>query len=498
MPAYDVTVAATFQKTQATLDSEALAAAKALIESATFTVAQATANTEAAVKAWLAQQINALLASHGINIVTVTAADISLGSFNAAVAGSAGTPAGTGGSYSFTVSLTKGAASATAGNAGGITATAWTNTPPTPATYAITIVKATNGVVTADKTSATAGTTITLTITPAAGYELATVTAYRTGNPATAVALAGSGGTRTFTMPAYDVTVAATFQKTQVQLDKEAAKASIEGGMYRIAQATGNDAPAIKAWLLNTLNVLFGRTHNLQLRAATDPIIGDVMVTTVTQAVAGTEALPNGVNSSFGLKVTLKKGAPTLTTGDVPGVLVATPFASTVIKRIEVSLFDNLTLHVLNTGNVASGDLSLTLSGADASSFVLPSATISSLADGVEAFTVLTPVANLKTGTYTATLTVSGDGLTPVQVTITYTVTPTANYAINAPALTAWSQNGVLHVSGLIPGQPWSLYNINGLLIYRNIAVDNRAEVLLPEHGVYIITHINSAVKIVN
>jgi hypothetical protein len=90
-------------------------------------------------------------------------------------------------------------------------------------------------------------------------------------------------------------------------------------------------------------------------------------------------------------------------------------------------------------------------------------------------------------------------------VTITYTVTPTANDRIPIPVgvrhalpLHAWTQNGILHISGLIPGNQWSLYNINGLLIYRNIAVDNKAEVQLSDHGVYIITHINGVVKIVN
>jgi hypothetical protein len=44
-------------------------------------------------------------------------------------------------------------------------------------------------------------------------------------------------------------------------LDKEAlekAKTAIEGGTFRIAQATGNTQESVRAWLINTLNLMFG------------------------------------------------------------------------------------------------------------------------------------------------------------------------------------------------------------------------------------------------
>ncbi|MDR1675337.1 MAG: hypothetical protein LBR86_02550 [Tannerella sp.] len=61
--------------------------------------------------------------------------------------------------------------------------------------------------------------------------------------PVAVNALSGTGSVRSFTLPAYKVTVAATFYKSPTQTDREAVdatKASIEGGTYRIAQATGN------------------------------------------------------------------------------------------------------------------------------------------------------------------------------------------------------------------------------------------------------------------
>ena len=84
-------------------------------------------------------------------------------------------------------------------------------TPTTPApvvTYTITIADGiTNGTVTASKTSGIAeGETITLTITPATDYELDTISA------GTDVTLNETGNTRTFAMPAANVTVTATFK----------------------------------------------------------------------------------------------------------------------------------------------------------------------------------------------------------------------------------------------------------------------------------------------
>ena len=75
--------------------------------------------------------------------------------------------------------------------------------------YAITVNSTENGSVTASVATAAKGATVTLTIAPAEGYGLASITAAdASGNP---VELSGSENTRTFTMPAAKVTVSATF-----------------------------------------------------------------------------------------------------------------------------------------------------------------------------------------------------------------------------------------------------------------------------------------------
>ena len=85
-----------------------------------------------------------------------------------------------------------------------------------PEAYALTVDSAiVNGTVTAKNgssvvTSAKSGDTITLTIAPAAGYELKELTVKDAINAE--IAVSGTGNTRTFTMPASDVKIAATFE----------------------------------------------------------------------------------------------------------------------------------------------------------------------------------------------------------------------------------------------------------------------------------------------
>ena len=77
-------------------------------------------------------------------------------------------------------------------------------------TYNITVVTPTNGTLTASKTADIAeGKEITLTATPDDGYQLKAIKAYKTGDANTVVSVDNGK----FTMPAYDVTVEAEFEK---------------------------------------------------------------------------------------------------------------------------------------------------------------------------------------------------------------------------------------------------------------------------------------------
>lgn len=96
---------------------------KEIIENGSYTMAQATANTAETVKTELARQINAL-SGIGDTGITVTADNITLHPFTAAQEGDGNNRPGTDGSFSFTVSLTKGSAAATTiKKTGAVTAT---------------------------------------------------------------------------------------------------------------------------------------------------------------------------------------------------------------------------------------------------------------------------------------------------------------------------------------------------------------------------------------
>jgi hypothetical protein len=66
-----------------------------------------------------------------------------------------------------------------------------------------------------------------------------------------------------------------------------------------------------------------------------------------------------------------------------------------------------------------------------------------------------------------------------------------------AEALSAYTQNGRLYVTGLIPGQPWRLYSITGSLIANKTAATSEAELSLPARGVYIIQSGKKTIKTV-
>ena len=105
----DNTTAITFTKTYTTAvdpDAALVTAAKSAVEGGTYTASQAEIADAAAAKAALQTKISAL----SLNGVTAAVND---GTYKAAVAGTAGQPAGTNGSYTATVGLSKGAASAT-------------------------------------------------------------------------------------------------------------------------------------------------------------------------------------------------------------------------------------------------------------------------------------------------------------------------------------------------------------------------------------------------
>lgn len=144
-------------------------AAKTAVESHTWTVPQATANTEEAVKAWIEGQL-AGLAEIGQNSVSYT---VTMTDFTAAAEGTAADRDGTNGSFAFTVTLSKGTdtgniatstyAEATAIIANGeITATAYDS-------WTVTVTAGTGGTVSGGGTFKE-GSDVTVTANANSGY----------------------------------------------------------------------------------------------------------------------------------------------------------------------------------------------------------------------------------------------------------------------------------------------------------------------------------------
>lgn len=96
--------------------------------------------------------------------------------------------------------------------------------------YAITIDgNIENGTVTASAASIAAGNTVTLTVTPDAGYQLDELTVYKTGDISTEVTVTNN----TFTMPEYAVTVTASFSAVpSINVLKSSFNAPAAAGTY--------------------------------------------------------------------------------------------------------------------------------------------------------------------------------------------------------------------------------------------------------------------------
>ena len=77
--------------------------------------------------------------------------------------------------------------------------------------HTVTLASVMNGTISANPTTALTGETITLTATPASGYNFDSWDVFKTGDPNTTVSVSGNS----FSMPDYDVTVSALFSAPQ-------------------------------------------------------------------------------------------------------------------------------------------------------------------------------------------------------------------------------------------------------------------------------------------
>ncbi len=96
-------------------------------------------------------------------------------------------------------------------------------------------------------------------------------------------------------------------------------------------------------------------------------------------------------------------------------------FSSVTEKYVEQPLHQ---VNLSNTGNISTGALTVTLGGADPEAFWLSKASISDIAAGGSDYFQMRPVTELTAKTYTATVTVSGDGVEAKSFDVSFLVSP--------------------------------------------------------------------------
>lgn len=306
------------------------------------------------------------------------------------------------------------------------------------------------------------------------------------------------GAEYTFTMPAKVVEVEVTFISSHPVEDQEAveaAKEEIESVLsYRITQVIVGTEAELENWLLATLKILFGRS--VAFRSSSDEMVTAVVnITKFIAPIAGTEENPTGIDGSFTFTVTLTKADAEVTTNEVKGVIVATPFVET--KQLEMYKLGELRVRILNTGNVDIPKLIVTLTGEDAEHFTLSYETITDLAAGAEREIVLLPAEDLTEGIYAVMVTVTGEGISEY-VNISYHSEKTGIPETIVGNATLWAvqTDAGLLIKGLIPGETFSIITMQGRVIYRGQAVTSEQAVAVKQRGVYIIVCGNRSAKI--
>ena len=213
-------------------------------------------------------------------------------------------------------------------------------------TYDISYNNVGNGTVTGPA-SALYGTTVTVTLTEGTGYHLTSITATANG---TSIALSGSGNTRTFTMPAGNVNVEATFAIIQYTVEVASlgnGNAHIEVGGTTVSgssttvnygtqvtiTATPDSGYSLVNWT-NNLNAttvssnpyqftanetIFGSANSITLMANFD-LTPPSFTTTVNSVTEATANLSGSV--TYGGSIT-EYGFCWNTTGETPTSLVA-------------------------------------------------------------------------------------------------------------------------------------------------------------------------------
>ena len=304
----------------------------------------------------------------------------------------------------------------------------WTVQTPIPE-YSIATSGLSNGTVTASVNSKTvsaamANATVTLAISPATGYKLSGISVAKASGGT--VSLNGSGDTRTFTMPAENVTVSATFTQKSYSITK--------GSM------TNGD-----------VNVASSATYGSTVNISASPAIGyQLSGITVTKASGGTVNVSGGLNSkSFVMpECSVTVSAVFAPIDYLVSVANSIPNGSIgVSKTTDAHIGDTITItgipstgYALDTVTVTSGSNNIDVIGTGNSrSFTMPAGNVTINAS----FTALS---------YSISTNAMSNGSVTVASSATYgstvtlTIAPNAGYELGT--ISAETASGAVTLSG--------------------------------------------------
>ena len=285
------------------------------------------------------------------------------------------------------------------------------------ANFKITGTAFTGGTIEINSSPAYENDTVTLTIKPDTGYELKSISACKTDDSDTAVLLSGSGDTRTFTMPAYDVTVSAEFEKI----------------LYSITDASGSNgsvtATPASAGIGDTITLTVNPDSGYRLKAGTLKVnLGNIYVTPVAELTYTFTMPGEDVNISADFETTV---LPTYT-------ITGTAFTGGTIEINSSPAYENDTvtltikpdtgyeLKSISACKTDDSGTAVLLSGSgDTRTFTMPAYNVTVNAEFQR------KTYNISYGTFTNG-SVSGPSSAVWGDLVTLTVTPAANYTLTS------------------------------------------------------------------
>jgi hypothetical protein len=287
-------------------------------------------------------------------------------------------------------------------------------------------------------------------------------------------------------MPAYDVTVQATFKKTDAQILAEVADL-LEGRSYTVDQATANTIAQISAWLAQQISPLFPDGVSI--------VPDGLSIEQFVAAVAGSASTPNGVNGSFNFTVTLGLNAATATTAGIDGEIIAQRYTPPVVPEeifytLSIPDVEGLIMNMRPGVYEVSEYTYVTLTFQAAEGYSLDELHV--YANGAEQ--------TLTGGNAGAYELVLGYLNSNVTITVEGVKQSSPGVGVARPSdlsLKAVKADGGLYVYGLTPGLEFRIYNVAGALVYKGKATSTEQFVPISGRGFHVLVSGGVSVKVV-